>query len=142
MLGVAWMIAAAVSPVAPAAKAPQRPVDGSPMAPTWADSWIVVGEDANRTVWYVRAGDMTNSDNYRPTVWILQDHSQDKTTKARTSRSQQAFDCTAGTSEVRTTIGYSAKGKILWTAQAHAASPQPILPATMADILRKIVCPK
>jgi hypothetical protein len=108
----------------------------------WAAAWFPIGSDASGTVWLIKAGDMNNTSNYRPWVWVMKDHSRDRGTKARTSQSLQIIDCAARTSDVRTTIGFRANGTLLWNAQSHAPNPQPILPATMADIVRRSVCPK
>jgi hypothetical protein len=108
----------------------------------WEKAWITVGQDANGAIWLVRAGDMVNTDNFRPKVWVTQDHSHDKTTKARLSRSLQVIDCMDATTDVRATIGYSARGAVLWNVEAEHADPQPIKPASMAEAVRKAVCPK
>lgn len=108
----------------------------------WTAAWFPVGSDANGAIWLIKAGDMNNNSNYRPWVWVKKDHSHDKSTKARTSQSLQIIDCGARTSDVRTTIGFRRDGTLLWNAQSAGPSPQPILPATMADTVRRSVCPK
>lgn len=117
------------------------PAPGSKAA-DWANSWIVVGKDAVGAIWFVRAGDMSNAENYRPLVWISKDHSSDRSTKARMSRSLLQFDCMAGTIDVRATIGFSSKGKVLWNAKADKADPQPVARTSVAEAVLKSVCPK
>jgi hypothetical protein len=108
----------------------------------WENALILVGRDAGGVVWFVRAGDMANKDNFRPVVWVTKDHSSDRSTKARITRSLQQFDCMAGTTDVRATIGFSPKGAVLWDAESAHPDPQPIAASSMADAVRKSVCPK
>lgn len=136
-------LAAAVSPgpTSPPA-APVRGADTASVSPDWQSALIVIGKGADGVVWLVRAGDMANTGNYRPTVWVTKDHSQDRSTKARISRSLEVFDCVARTSDVRATIGFAPSGVVLWNVQAETPDPRPIEPATVADLVRKNVCPK
>jgi hypothetical protein len=131
--------APAVPSVAPA-RAPEAA--SVQTAPDWQNALIVIGKGADGVVWLVRAGDMANTANYRPILWVTKDHSQDRSTKARISRSLEAFDCVARTSDVRATIGFAPSGIILWSVQAETPDPRPIEPATVADLVRKNVCPK
>ncbi|CAN5355861.1 hypothetical protein BH10PSE12_BH10PSE12_19500 [soil metagenome] len=128
---ILFLLASAAAPAAP-----------PPVVTEWEKAWIAVGQDANGAVWLVRAGDMVNTDNYRPKVWVSQDHSHDRTTKARLSRSLQVIDCMGATTDVRATVGFSARGAVLWNVEADHADPQPIKPASMAEAVRKAVCPK
>ncbi len=108
----------------------------------WSDVWITVGTDSSGVVWFVRAGDMANKANYRPTVWILKNHRNDRSTLARMTRDLQIVDCAAKTTDVRATIGYSASGAMLWNVQSDKPNPQPVQPASMAAAVLKSVCPK
>ncbi len=116
------------------------PASGPPAL--WSDVWITVGTDASGVVWFVRGGDMANKDNYRPTVWVLKNHRNDRSTQARMTRDLQIVDCAARTTDVRATIGYSASGAVLWNVQTDTANPQPVLPASMAEAVLMSVCPK
>ncbi|HEX7782691.1 MAG TPA: hypothetical protein VF509_07775 [Sphingobium sp.] len=128
--------------LAASAPAHAAPLPSAPAGAAWESALILVGKDANGVVWFVRAGDMANKDNFRPVVWVTKDHSSDKSTKARITRSLQQFDCMAGTTDVRATIGFSPKGAILWDAESANPDPQPIATSSMADAVRKSVCPK
>jgi hypothetical protein len=142
ILLMAMASSALAMPATPARAAAQIP-GLPPVAPTdWANSWIPLGQDSAGVIWLVRAGDMTNVDNYLPSVWVTKDHSHDKSTKARLSRSFQIFDCMAGTADVRATIGFSAAGAVLWSVQSPHPDPKPIAASSMADAVRKGVCPK
>jgi len=108
----------------------------------WQGAWFPIGSDANGAIWSIKAGDMNNSTNYRPWVWVRKDHSRDKSSKARVSQTLQVIDCGARTSDVRTTQGFRANGTLMWNAQSVQSNPQRILPATMADVVRRSVCPR
>lgn len=141
MVGSSALLFLAVA--APSAQAAPPPPVAQPHADAeWEKALILVGKDSNGVVWFVRAGDMANKDNFRPMVWVTKDHSSDKSTKARITRSLQQFDCMAGTTDVRATVGFSPKGAILWDAESAHPDPQPIAAASMADAVRKSVCPK
>lgn len=127
--------APAAPPAAPDAAAP-------PASGNWESSWIVIGQDQDGAVWLVKAGDMANRTNFRPLVWVTKDHSRDRSTKARVSRSLQLFDCMEGTADVRATIGLSARGAVLWSVESMKSDPKPIVASSIADLVRKSVCPK
>lgn len=108
----------------------------------WSDVWITVGIDANGVVWFVRAGDIANESNYRPTVWVLKNHRSDRSTQARMTRDLQIVDCAARTTDVRATIGYSVSGALLWSVETDKPDPKPVEPTSMAEAVLKSVCPK
>lgn len=139
MIGSSALVLLAAAAATPAHPAPTPPAQANA---GWENALILVGKGSDGVVWFVRAGDMANRDNFRPVVWVTKDHSSDKSTKARITRSLQQFDCMAGTTDVRATIGFSPKGAVLWDAESAHPDPQPIAVSSMADAVRKSVCPK
>lgn len=104
---------------------------------------IIVGADANGTVWIIRREDYDARTADGMKGWITLDHSRDKTTKARRTMLQVYVKCAPRQLWVYQMLDYDSTGNVL----ASSADPYPnlratdIVPGSIADEVADKVCP-
>lgn len=101
-----------------------------------SEEWLTFATSTNNTDWKMQASDIMNNSDYRPEIWIIRDHSKDKTVVHRETKTRIKFDCRAKKYYSLYNVQYRANGTVLdsWEGssyKSHYAPPDSMIEAAM-----------
>ena len=106
-----------------------------------AERWIEYGIDVNGTVLFYDQ-DSLKQRGQNLLVWVLRDHSKDKTYKERTSKVRYLLDCANDEITILSFADYSVKGELIRTVtlKPYELEPKPIVPGSVGTALQEALC--
>lgn len=103
--------------------------------------WVSAGTDSTGSRYAIRMEDMKEpKKSAYKTVWLRGEHQKDKTRPYRTSKFRLTVNCEAKTSSNGTWVNYRADGSIHSTGQGSALHYTDIIPGSIGDQWRKMIC--
>jgi len=76
-------------------------------------NWTPVASATTGTVWKMRRTDVSNETDLNPTVWVVLDHSRDKTKIERETKQLINFDCRKKSYQILSSIKYRSDGTVI-----------------------------
>lgn len=110
-------------------------------APTSPNDWVIITGTSTGTLWRIQRRDIRPGAAYRR-VWVKEDHSRDKTKRARETKVLWSVRCSERTISVISAVQYAADGSILGS-DSVSYTPQhvPAVPESVGSDLVDWVCP-
>lgn len=104
---------------------------------------ITISTLENGTVWRLDVSSMSGERKAR-NAWMVEDHTNDKTTPHRTTKTLYVVNCESSSYQVPTSIAYSPEGEasILWEEPLEDAKVNYTVPDSRIGNFASIVCAK
>ena len=110
-------------------------------SPALAEEWTFVDITDDGAAYFYDAESLKVSENYAA-VWVMWDHTKDKTVKHRTTKDKWILGCKDETITIVYTVAYGKNGNVINSASIpdYLRETDPIVPGSVADIIAKLVC--
>lgn len=108
-----------------------------------AEEWTFVDIDGDGAAYFYDAESLKVNENFAA-VWVMWDHTRDKTVKKRATKDKWILGCRDETITIVYTASYGKNGNVINSTSFpdYMRETNPIVPGSVADRIAKLVCRK